>query len=535
MRSMKRWAKASAVLAAASMALAACGGGTTTDSEPAGGEETGTTASGPTGTLNVFAAYDTTNWHPSNTSSALAVGANLQVVEGLYEFDYSTFEAHKALAAEDMPKEVGDLTYEVTLREGAKFSTGDPVTSADVVASYDRIVNGEKDATGTTVTSPYASFITFIDSIEAKDDMTVTIKLNQPMEFLKERLADIKIIPAGATFDEMTSMPIGSGPYKYDSITDTTADMSVNEHYNGPNPATVEKIHYDESRDAQARLTAALGGTTDVVEALDPAGIQQVKDAGWEVAEATAYGIAMITFNTTKAPFDNKATRQGIITAIDTQTLIDSALAGAGQEPNSFLPEMNSMYKEAATQFDFDVEKAKSLLAEGGAEGATVRVLTTTDTWIAAMGPQIKQNLEAAGLTVNLESLASADVWNNNVAQGDFDIVIAPGDASVFGADPGILTAGWFFSPLWMDQRYRLSESDPAAAEALVAAMDEAGKATGDDAKAKWGEVQDMIADQAALYPLVFHTLYTAYNPERVSNLTPIGVTGLQLIGTTVK
>ncbi|MCI7550906.1 MAG: ABC transporter substrate-binding protein, partial [Arcanobacterium sp.] len=404
------------------------------------------------------------------------------------------------------------------------------------VSSYKRIVDGEKDSSGTDVTSPYAAFITFIDSIEAKDDTTVTIKLNQPMEYLKERLADIKIVPSSATFDELTAKPIGSGPYKYDTITDTTQELSVNEHYNGPNPATVANIHYDNSRDATARLTAALGGTTDIVEAVDPQGIEQLESAGWKVEEATAYGIAMMTFNTTKAPFDNKLTRQALLTAVDTQTIIDTALSGAGAEPNSFLPESNDAYKEATPQFDYDVEKAKALLAEAGvAEGTTINVLTTTDTWIAAMGPQIKQNFEALGLTVNLDQQASGDVWNNYVAQGDFDVIVAPGDASVFGADPGVLTAGWFFSPLWMDQRYRLSESDPAAAEALVGLMDEASKLTGDEAKAKWGEVQDMIADQAALYPLVFHTLYTAYNPEKVENVTPIGVTGLQLIGTSVK
>lgn len=525
-----------AFLAATSLALSACGGAdddAATSTASTGGDTTA--ASGPSGNLNVFAAYDTTNWHPSNTSSALAVGANLQVVEGLYEFDFTTFKAHKALAAEDEPKEVGELTYEVTLRPDAKFSTGDPVTSADVVASYERIVNGEEGPDGTVVPSSYAAFIDFIKSIEAKDDTTVTIKLSQPQQNLKERLADIKIIPATATFDEMTAKPIGSGPYKYDTITDVSQDLSVNEYYNGPNPATVETIHYDNDRDATVRLTAALGGTTDIVENVDPAGISQLEAAGWKVEEATAYGIAMVLFNTPKAPFDKAETRQGVLTAIDTQTLIDTALNGAGQEPTSFLPESNDMYKEAATQFTFDVDKAKELLAAGGAEGATVNVLTTTDTWIAAMGPQIKQNLEAAGLTVNLETKASGDVWNNDVAQGNFDIVIAPGDASTFGADPGVLMRGWFFSDLFMKDRFRLAESDPAAYDALKALMDEANALTGDEAKTKWGEVQDMVAEQAGLYPLVFHTLYTAYNPERVDNVTAIGATGLQLIGTTVK
>lgn len=529
MRSMKRWAKASAVLAAAAMALSACGGGS---AEKKAGEPA---ADAATGNLNVFAAYDTTNWNPSNTSSALAVGANLQVVEGLYEFDFSTFKAHKALAAEDEPMKVDDTTYEVKLRDGAKFSTGDAVTTEDVVSSYKRIVDGDKDSAGKVQPSSYAAFLTSITSIEAKDDSTVTVKLTHAIDNLKERLALIKIVPTKATFDELTKMPVGSGPYKYDSITDTTQELSVNEHYTGSNPATVATIHYDNSRDATARLTAALGGTTDVVEALDPAGIEKVKAAGWKVDEATAYGIAMMSFNTNKAPFNDKRVRQALLTAIDTQTMIKTALNGAGKEPTSFLPEYSDQYKKAATQFSFDTDKAKKLLADAGvAEGTEIRVMTTTDTWIAAMGPQIQQNLEALGLKVNLSNVASADLWNNNVAQGDFDVIVAPGDASVYGADPGVLIKGWFYNQLWMKDRFRLTESDPEAAAALVALMDEADKATGDEAKAKWGEVQDMVAEQAALYPLVFHTLYTAYNPEKVSNLTPIGVTGLQLIGAKV-
>ncbi len=529
MRSIKRWAKVSAVLAAAALALSACGGGS---ADKKAGGSTGTKASGE---LKVFAAYDTTNWNPSNTSSALAVGANLQVVEGLYEFDFSKFKAHKALAAEDEPTKVNDTTYEVKLRDGAKFSTGDAVSSKDVVSSYKRIVDGDKDSTGAVQPSSYAAFLTAISGIEAKDDSTVTIKLTHAIDNLKERLALIKVVPSKATFDELTKMPVGSGPYKYDTITDTTQDLSVNEHYNGANPATVSKIHYDNSRDATARLTAAVAGQTDVVEALDPVGIEKVKAAGWEVKDATAYGIAMMTFNTTKAPFKDKRVRQALLTAIDTQTMIKTALNGAGKEPTSFLPDYNDQYKKAATQFSFDVAKAKKLLADAGvAAGTEISVLTTTDTWIAAMGPQIKQNFEALGLKVNLNNVASADLWNNNVAQGKFDVVVAPGDASVYGADPGVLIKGWFFSELWMKDRFRLTESDPAGAKALVDLMDKADKATGDEAKAKWGEVQDMIADQAALYPLAFHTLYTAYNPAKVSNLTPIGVTGLQLIGTKV-
>lgn len=532
-----------AFLAAATLTLSACGSSDdTTDggaTDNTGGETTAeetTEGDGPSGTLNAAAGYRTTNFHPSNTSSAFAVGTNLHVVEGLYELDYQDFSAHKALAADD-PVEISELEYEVTLRDGAAFSDGTPVTADDVVASYERIINGEEDASGETVSSSYAAFISFIESIEAKDETTVTIKLSQPQQYLKERLADIKVLKADSTFDENTQMPIGTGPYMYESIEPETSATAVpNPHYTGDNPAKLEKIYWISETDDTARVTAALGGTVDIVENVDPAGADRLEQQGWVVDEATGYGIAMAMFNTTAEPFDSADVRRAVLTGIDTQTIIDTAVGGMGIEATSVLPEINDNYKEASVQFTYDLDAAKAALADAGVtEGQSIRVLTTDHTWIAGMGPQIQQNLEALGFTVNLQTLSSADLWNNNVANGDFDLIIAPGDPSTFGADPGIILKGWFYSDLFMVDRFRLAESDPAAYDALVAAMDEADALTGDEGKAAWGDVQDMISEQAPLYPLFFHTILTAYNPDRIEGVTPIGVTGLQLLDITVK
>ena len=526
-----------AFLAAATLTLSACGGETTDGetTENTGGETTSETSEGPSGEIRAAAAYVTTNFHPSNTSSAFAFGTNLHVVEGLYEIDYTTFEAYPALAAGE-PTEVGELTYEVTLREGAAFSDGTPVTTADVVASYDRIVNGEEDATGSLVTSPYAAFISFIDTFEAKDEQTVTITLAYPMEYLTERLANVKVVPADSTFDENTQQPIGTGPYKYEEIvTETSATVVPNEHYTGPKPATVERIHWTSETDDGVRVTAAVDGSVDIVENVDPQGAQMLEGQGWVVEEATGYGIAMAMFNTTAAPFDNATVRQAVLQGIDTQTIIDTTVGGMGVEADSALPSTSPAYKKAETSFAYDPEAAAAKLAEAGVSGEEITVLTTDHTWISGMGPQIQQNLEALGFTVNLQTLSSGDLWNNNVANGDFDLVIAPGDPSTFGADPGIFLKGWFYADLFMVDRYRIAESDPAGYEELKTLMAEAEALTGDEGKAKWGEVQDLIAEQAGLFPLFYHTILTAYNPETVEGVSPIGTPGLQLLETTAK
>ena len=70
MRMSKHFATGAALVAAAAMALTACGGG----------------AASNTGAITAGVAYETTDYGPI-TTSALAMGSNWQVLEGLYRFN----------------------------------------------------------------------------------------------------------------------------------------------------------------------------------------------------------------------------------------------------------------------------------------------------------------------------------------------------------------------------------------------------------------------------------------------------------------
>ena len=195
-------ARALAVAAACTLALSACGGSggaSSTSKSPAP-----TAAPSPTdklltgGDIKAAVAYETNNYHPSSTSSALAQGANWHVVEGLYELDMHTYKPYKALAATDDPVKVSDTQYEVKLRDGAKFSDGKPVTADDVVASFQRSM---KEG------NIYLPMLSFIKDVQKKDDTTVTINLNYPFSLIKARLSLVKIVPAAAT-DEALTVPL---------------------------------------------------------------------------------------------------------------------------------------------------------------------------------------------------------------------------------------------------------------------------------------------------------------------------------------
>lgn len=117
MRLRKHLAAGVALMATATLALTACGGGSADTATPSEGTQTSTESTAPKGELNLGVAYETTDYGPI-TTSALAMGTNWEVLEGLYQFHMSDYSVYPALAAGE-PTKVSDTLYEVTLRDGA--------------------------------------------------------------------------------------------------------------------------------------------------------------------------------------------------------------------------------------------------------------------------------------------------------------------------------------------------------------------------------------------------------------------------------
>ncbi|MDC4233569.1 ABC transporter substrate-binding protein [Actinomyces sp. B33] len=526
MRLRKHVTAGAALMASAVLLLSGCGGSNTAAPAQQSDGPASTESTAPTGEINLGVAYETTDYGPI-TTSALAMGTNWHVLEGLYQFDMADYSVHPALAAGD-PVEVSDLVYEVALRDGAKFSDGTDVTADDVVAAYERTTDDK---------SIYKQFFDFVKSVSVKDATTVTIELNYPFTSLKERFTNVKVVPAAMDADALKAQPVGTGPFKYESITPTEVTAVPNEHYNGEFPAKVERMRWHVLKDDSARLAAALDGTTDIMEAVPATTISELEATGWTVDAVPGYGNPFLMFNTAKEPFNNNKVRQAFHTAIDTQKLIDTAMEGQAVEATSFLPESNPSYSKAATQFTYDKDKAKALLDEAGASGLEINLVTTDHPWVANLVPQIKADLEAIGITVNHTAMASSDLYGNvtDVDNPTYDVVLAPGDPSVFGTDPGIILSWWNADNVWTQKRSQWKNTDPENFEKFQTILAEAVQLDGDAAKAKWAEAQDLLAEQAVVYPLFHRNMITAYNGDKLDGVKPIASTGLELVGVGLK
>lgn len=487
------------------LGLAACSGGTSTETSTGPDSSSVEGAIDPTATIQAGISYSLSGgFDPMVTTGAVTIAANWHVFEGLTELDPATRDVYAALGAE-LPKKIDDTHYEVTLRDGAVFQDNNPVTTDDVVYSFDRVLDPAN-------TSLYAGFIGFIDSVTAVDDKTVAIALKYPFSLVNERLSVVKIVEKSlveSSYDAFNALPVGTGPYKMVSATpDDKIVFEKFEGYTGSRPAMAAGMVWNLLSDSAARVTAMSSGTVQAIESVPYLDIKTLESVA-DVESVQSFGTLFMMFNTQKAPFDDVRVRQALLYALDMDTIINTGLFGFGAAATSFLPEDHPNYNKASTVYAYDPAKAKQLLADAGVSNLSITLLTTDTGWVKDIAPLIKQNLDAIGVSTTLDIGQSGGQYTK-VDAGDMQVMVAPGDPSVFGNDPDLLMRWWYGDNVWSQSRDRWS-TDPKFTE-LQGLLDGAVKATGDQQQKLWDQAFDLISDEVPLYPILHRQL-----PDRKS------------------
>ena len=524
-----------AATAAGALALAGCrggdGGGEAPSEVPAPLSPSAI-ESGVADALTAAVAYEGGSCNPIGTDSALFVAAGWHVFEGLYELDLHTYRAENGLAG-DVPVQVSELEYEVTLRENPLFSDGTPVTVADVCNAFAR--NMASDL--------YGPFLSFIRSVTAKDEQTITFKLNSPMGILlKERLALVRIFPAALPDEVLDTLPIGSGPWRYEAIDGLdggAVSFVPNEHYTGPFPATCRRMVWSVILDDEKRTEALASRQVLCMEAAPEVLADQLADAGATVDYVPGFNAPFLMFNCAKAPFDDARVRQALLYAIDIDRLIAQCVGGHGRPCTSLLPDYFRGYHRASTIFSYDPEKARALLLE--AEVAVEELALTlrcNDNWVSDLTQALVDDWEALGITVEVQPLPTEALFadlSTPPQKGQelpFDVVLSPGDPSCYGNDPDLIMSWWYGDNVWTQGRS--CWADTGEFRKLTYLLGEA-RATEDENEQQnlWNQCFDIIATEVPLYPLFHRETATAYYEANLDDYDPISTTGLLFLGTT--
>lgn len=479
------------------------------------------------GTITAAISYElgTNGYDPMTTSAALTVAVNWHTLEGLTELHPVTREVYAALASE-IPSSDG-TSVDVALRGGAVFHDGSDVTAEDVVYSFERVLDPKN-------LSLYAGFIDFIEKVEKKDDTTVTFTLAHPVAILAERLSVVKIVPKAAVEKDpkaFDAKPVGSGPYE---MTDSGAsskkvEFERFEKYNGPQPAKAAKMTWQIIPDASTRTNAMQSKSAQAIDSVPYLSIDQLKGSG-TVESPLGFGLLFAMFNYGEDnPFHDLKNRQAFMYALDMDKIIKDGLSGQAEAATCFVQKDHPDFKQASTVYALDLDKAKSLFAETGLK--SFRLMATDHDWVKQCTPIIQQSLEAAGVKVEFTEKQSAEVYNTIDGKPDaYDVVVAPGDPSVFGNDADLLMRWWYFADTWTDTRmhWKGSESYSQVTDLLKEAMAETDT---DKQTSMWQQTFDLLSEDIPLYPLFHRKAPSAWDPTTLVGFEPTSLTGLSFVG----
>jgi len=329
---------------------------------------------------------------------------------------------------------VDDTTVEFKLREGAMFHNGEELKASDVKFTLDRMIESKK----------VAHIIAAVTEIVVIDDYTVQVKTDEPfgplLSHLSHTAASIlneKAVTEGG--DDYGQNPVGTGPYKFVSWTagDKITLEAYPEYFGGE--ATIKNVVFRNITEGTNRTIGLETGEIDVAYDIEPIDKQRVADdAKLQLVESPSLSYAYIGINTTKGPLADAKVRKAINYAIDVPTIIDVVLEGAGELANAPIGPRVFGHNADVDAYGYDVEMAKSLLAEAGlADGFTTTIWTNDNPVRMQIAQIVQAQLLEVGINVTIEPLEWGS-YLERTAKGEHDMFILGWTTVTADADYGL-------------------------------------------------------------------------------------------------
>jgi len=374
---------------------------------------------------------------PDSLDDRLALSVNGQrlaqlIAPGLVIFD-DQGESVPDLAVSY--RQLDPVVWAFKLRDGLYFHDGTALTSEDVKATYDAILQGE-------FSSPKAQKFASILSIDAPDPSTVIFHLRRPYAPILAELT-LGIVPKrrarGPQAAAQDEQPIGAGPFRFASRGDENhlELRPFSAYYRGEPRISDLKVRV--VRDETARVLELLKGRADLLQgSISPAVLPAVKrNPSLRVLTSSGTGYSYIGLNVRGPPFSDRRVRQALCQALDVPLIANAKFHGLAVPASGMLPRNHWAYWDTGGCRRDLVEAAK-LLAEAGYTTAGSEDLsaqstppkpplrftlkTSSDRLRKSIALIMKEQLAQLGVEVELQSLEFGTFFND-VRKGNFDAV----------------------------------------------------------------------------------------------------------------
>jgi peptide/nickel transport system substrate-binding protein len=411
-----------AALAAIAMVASACG------STSSSGNTTAQPKVGGTLTIdNESGGLWTCDFNPYNGSvNGLSTGI-------MYEplvYDNLLTDKKTPLLATDYKWNSDNTQLTFTIRSGVQWSDGQPFSADDVVFTFNLL----KQFPAIDLQSVWS----LLSSVTKSGTDQVVLTFSQPAAPAFFQVANqVSIVPQHiwSTYKDpstqVVNQPVATGPFTLGQCTPQNISYSRNPNYWQKGLPYIQTVNYpaftdnDPANQYLAAGQAQWGG--QFIPNIDTYYV--AKDPQHNHYWFPPIANVDLWFNTTRAPFDNKAVRQAFAFAINRADVSQKGEFGyqpAGNQTGVVLPTFKDWYDKSNADkygYKFDTSKAQSMLQSAGfPTGKTFNIITVagyTD-WDASL-QVIQDNLKAAGVKVKILD-QSGDDYFNNLFTGNFDL-----------------------------------------------------------------------------------------------------------------
>lgn len=315
-----------------------------------------------------------------------------------------------------------NLTYTFKLRQGITFSDGEAWNAEAMKANLDLWIGN----------SPYAlkgvSTWSLVDSVEVVDEYTCALHLKETDGALLTKMANggymvsPKLIEAGPDvwgttqagtgqyvmkefrFGESMTFELNRDWWGYDAEIcggDPIVDSNV-----GFNSIVVKPVSEEATR-----IAMLMSGEADIIMSVSARNTETIEATGTnKVINRISTMIGYLNFNLNKTPLQDVRVRHAIAYAIDVDKLNELVYGGANVVARSFSPDSVN-YFVPQPLYDYDLEKAKSLMAEAGySDGLNMILWSENDNTDTARADFIRQQLSEIGINVEVKCMDGASL-----------------------------------------------------------------------------------------------------------------------------
>ncbi|MDX8347324.1 ABC transporter substrate-binding protein [Cognatiyoonia sp. IB215446] len=318
------------------------------------------------------------------------------------------------------------MTLTMTLREDVTFHDGEPFNAEAVAYNINRSKTLDESRRKSEVAS--------ISGTNVVDEYTIEIMLANPDATLLAQFADrsgMMLSPKAA--EEMGigfgNAPVCAGPFSFtERVQQDRIVLTKFEDYWRADEINFDTVTYLPITDDTVRLANLRAGDVDMIERLAATDVASVQaDDGLLLEQAVSLGYQGLTVNVantdrSETPMGQDATvRRALSLAIDREVLNQVVFEGVFAPGNQPYPPTSPWYNSDFPVPARDVEAARALLAEAGAEGISVEVQVSTNP-VAQQVVQVVQAMAAeAGINISIVAKEFATLLSEQTA-GAFEI-----------------------------------------------------------------------------------------------------------------